>query len=191
MAILSWIMNLSSRYFIGIIGSTFEAGIFVAAFSIASRPFNMLSGIATNFFRPVLFEATSKGEIIKIKLVFKLWLLTILMAGILLMGIFIFGGKFIADLLLSAEYRSNVSILFFFIGLGYFILAIYQIFENFLFAFKKTKETLYSSIIGTIVFIVCNLLLVTYYSSTGAAISVSIAFGLQLITIIYFYKLKS
>lgn len=190
MAILSWIMNLSSRYFIGIIGNTFEAGIFVAAFSIASRPFIMLSGIATNFFRPVLFEATSIEADSKVRIIFNYWLLTILVFGIILICIFAFGSNYISEFLLSPEYRKNIASLFLYIGLGYFFLAIYQIFENFLFAFKKTKVILYSSIFGTIVFIVSNILLVTNYSSTGAAISVSIAFGLQLISIILFFISK-
>lgn len=189
-AILSWIMNLSSRYFIGIIGNTYEVGIFVATFSIASRPFILLSSVTTTFFRPILFEAVTKSEKIKVKLIFKLWLLTNFLAGIFLIAALILGNKFISNLLLSSEYRSNIAILFVFIGLGYFMLSIYQVFENFLFAYKKTREILYSSIVGTIVFIISNLILVHYFSSSGAAISIFISFTIQLITIYLFFISK-
>lgn len=83
--------------------------------------------------------------------------------------------------------RSNFEIKFSFIGLGYFMLSIYQVFENFLLAYKKTKEILYTSIVGTIVFIISNLILVNYFSSSGAAISVFISFTIQLITIYLFF----
>lgn len=191
MAFPSWIMNLSSRYFIGFIGSTYEVGIFVAAFSIASRPFIMLSGIVTVFLRPILFEAFSKEQSNKIKIILKSWILSVLILGTLTLSVFIFGNKLIAEFFLASEYRSNTLELFFFIGLGYFLLAIYQIFENFLFAMKKSKQILYSSIIGTFTFLITNFLLVTYYSTTGAAISITISFAVQLAVVLTFFIFRN
>lgn len=187
MAFLSWIMNLSSRYFIGISEGTYEAGIFVASFSIASRPFIMLSGIATSFFRPILLEAFSKDERKKINLVLRSWIIAILISGLLILSIFIFGNKLIAEFFLSSEYRTNTLVLFFFIGLGYFFLALHQIFENFLFAMKKTNLILYASIVGTLTFLITNYLLVPIYSTTGAAISISIAFAVQFVVALSFF----
>ncbi len=187
MAFLSWIMNLSSRYFIGFIGSTYEAGIFIASFSIASRPFIMLSGIATLFFRPILLEAFSKDERKKINFILRSWIIAILFLGLLTLVILIFGNKLIAKFFLSSEYRINTLVIFFFVGLGYFLLAIYQIFENFLFAMKKTKEILLINIIGTFTFLITNFLLVTKYAITGAVISITISFALQLAAVIAFF----
>jgi O-antigen/teichoic acid export membrane protein len=187
-AILSWIMNLSSRYFIGFTDSTYEAGLFVASFSIASRPFIMVSGVATSFFRPILLQATSKNDMSKISLVLKFWLITIVSGGTLLIIMFIFGSNLIANILLAPEYRKNSIILFLLIGLGYFGLAMFQVFENFLFAQKRTKEILYSNIVGTFIFIISSLILVKYFLSIGAAIAVAIAFIFQLLSVIYFFK---
>lgn len=187
-AILSWIMNLSSRYFIGFTDSPYEAGIFVASFSIASRPFIMVSGVATSFFRPILLQATSKNDISKISLVLKFWLITVVSGGTLLIIMFIFGGNLIANILLAPEYRKNSEILFLLIGLGYFGLAMFQVFENFLFAQKRTKEILYSNIVGTFIFVISSLILVKYFLSIGAATSVTIAFIFQLLSVIYFFR---
>ncbi len=174
--ILSWIMNLSNRYIIEILGNTADVGIFIASFSIASRPFIMLGGVATNFFRPILIEVLSSNEINKSRFVFFSWLLTVTITGTLLMLLFFFGSKIIADTFLSNDYRADATKLFIFIALGYFFLAIYQVFENFLFATKNTKITLKISIIATFVFIISNFILISIYSTFGAALSVAIGF---------------
>lgn len=180
-AILSWVMNLSNRYIIELIGNTADVGIFIASFSIASRPFIMLSGIATIFFRPILIELISSKEIVKSKYVFFSWLLTVTITGTLLMVFFIFGSKFIASVFLSDGYRSNARDFFILIGLGYFFLAIYQVLENFLFATKNNKIILRISIIATLVFILSNFILISIYSTFGAALSVSIGFFCYLV----------
>lgn len=189
-AMLSWIMNLSSRYFLGIYSSTYEAGLFVAAFSIASRPFTMLSGVITSFLRPILFQAQSKKDEHKIRRVKKIWIYSILTGGIIVMITLILGNEIITRTLLAKEYRSNSLVLFFYIGIGYFGLAAYQAFENFLLAIKKSKEIMYANIVGAVIFIICNIILVKYYSLIGAAISISVSFIFQLLIIIILY-LKS
>lgn len=185
-AVLSWIMNLSNRYIIEILGNTADVGIFIASFSIASRPFIMISGIATNFFRPILIEILSSNQIDKSKIVFLTWLLTVLISGIFLMLLFILGSKILADVFLSNDYRAEATKLFIFIASGYFFLAIYQVFENFLFATKNTKIILKISIISTVVFITSNFVLISIYSTLGASLSISIGFFCYLV-LGYFY----
>lgn len=180
-AILSWIMNLSNRYIIEILGNTADVGIFIASFSIASRPFIILSGIATNFFRPILIEVLSSNEIIKSRFVFFSWLITVTIIGTILMLLFFFGAKIIAAIFLSNDYRTEAIKLFIFIALGYFFLAIYQVFENFLFTTKNTKIILKISIVSTIVFIASNFALISIYSTFGASLSISIGFFCYLV----------
>lgn len=187
-AILSWIMNLSSRYFLGIYSSTYEAGLFVAAFSIASRPFTMLSGVVTSFLRPILFQAQSMNNEEKVKIIERSWLYLIAACGLVFLIILVAGNEIITSLLLAKEYRSSTFQLFLFIGIGYFGLATFQVFENFLLAKKKSKEIMYANIVGTITFIVSNILLVEYYTLIGASISVSISFLIQLLVIILLFK---
>lgn len=187
MALISWLMNLSSRYFIGIINNSYEVGIFVASFSIASRPFTMLSGVATNFLRPILLQAISKNERIKVKKLFTLWLGIVLIGGLVLMLLFIFAGSFIAEILLAESYRSNAAIFFCLIGFGYFSLAVYQVFENFLLSKNKTNYILYSTISGASTFLISNLIFVNLFAATGAAFSILISFSIQLLAIVFYY----
>ena len=189
-AVLSWIMNLSSRYFIGFIDNLYEAGLFVAAFSISSRPFTMLSGVIGGFLRPILFQAHSNENKQKSELVKKYWLSAVSVLGTAMVLILFFGSDLIANILLAKEYRQTSSLLFLFIGLGYFALAMFQVFENFLLAEKRTKDILYANIFGVIIFIVFSLVLVKEYSSLGAAIAIAVSFVFQFLAAFYFYKYK-
>jgi O-antigen/teichoic acid export membrane protein len=189
-AILSWIMNLSSRYFIGFINDAYEAGLFVAAFSISSRPFNMLSGVITGLFRPILFHAYSQGDNQKVDLIKKYWFFAISVLGTATILIIFFGRDFIANTLLAREYRENSSKLFLFIGLGYFGLTMFQAFENFLFAEKRIKDILYANVIGTSIFVTSSYFLVSELSSFGAAIAVAISFSVQAFTAFYLYRYR-
>lgn len=189
-ALLSWFMNLSSRYFIGFIDNTYQAGLFVAAFSIASRPFTMLSGVITGFLRPILLQAFSQNDFQKIKIISKYWIYSILILGFAMILILFFGSELLSNILLAKEYRQSSSVLFLFIGLGYFALAMFQVFENFLLAEKRTKDILYANILGAIIFTISSLILVQEYSSLGAAISISVSFSIQFLAVFYFYKYK-
>lgn len=189
-SILSWTMNLSSRYFIGFIDDVYLVGIFVAAFSVASRPFIMLSGVVTSFLRPILLQAFSQNDFHKVKIISKYWLLTISVIGTAMILILFFGSDLIANILLAKEYRENSSTLFLFIGLGYFGLALFQVFENFLLAEKRTKYILYANIVGTSIFVILSFILVRELSSVGAAIAVAVSFSIQAFTAFYLYKYK-
>ena len=101
-----------------------------------------------------------------------------------------FGSDVIANTLLAKGYRENSSILFLFIGLGYFGLALFQVFENFLLAKKRTKYILYANIVGTSIFVILSFTLVRELSSIGAAIAVGSSFLIQAFSVFYLYKYK-
>lgn len=189
-AIVSWISNLGDRYIIGHYMSLNDLGIYTAVYSIASRPFLMLGGILSGFFRPILFQAESRNDKLKANKTFVIWLIctsTIFFFSII---IYLIGGNFIINLLLSKSYAQNVFLIFLVIGIAYAFFSLNQIIENRLYSFGQSKKVIMPGIIVAIVNLTTNFLLVPIYGIEGAAFATLAAFIVQLLitsSILYYY----
>lgn len=182
-AILGWVNNLGDRYIIGSYLSLTEVGLYVAAYSISSRAFIIPNGIISGFFKPILFQAESKKQLVKSKLIFKFWILCVIIISSILLCIFYFWGAFIAEIFLAKAYRELAPELFIWIGLGYSFQAIYQAIENRLYSYFESSKVLIPTIIGAVTNILLNVTLLPILGILGAAITTALSFLFQTIAI--------
>jgi O-antigen/teichoic acid export membrane protein len=183
-AVITWILSLGNRYILSSYTTLVEVGVFTAAFSISSRPFLFLSGIIANFFRPILFQAESDKN--KAGKVIKLWLiLTTALSFLVFFSLFL-GGPLLADLFLAENYHLNIHTLFITIGTGFLFFSIFQVFENILLSYEKSRFVLYCNIIAVIIFFVANFFLIENFGIVGAGIAVTTVYFFQLMAGIYF-----
>ncbi len=162
-----------------------DVGIYTAVYSIASRPFLMIGGILSGFFRPILFQEESKKDFAKAQRAFKFWIriaTIIFLIGIL---IFITGGNVIIDLLLAKSYAENAYLIFIIIGTAYAFVNLTQILENRILSFGKSNRILLPSILSVIVNLSANYFLIPKYGIQGAALATLIAFVIQFLITFY------
>jgi O-antigen/teichoic acid export membrane protein len=188
MAIIIWILSLGNRYILNSYNSLIEVGIFTAAFSISSRPFLFFSGVIGNFFRPILFQAESENNKTKTNKVIKIWLVITSVLSVLVFLVFFLVGDAIAGILLAEEYHSNISKLFITIGLGYLFFSIFQVIENIMFSYEKSRLVLYCHITAVVTFFVANIILIEQFGIIGAGFAVGIVYLIQLLSGIFFLK---
>lgn len=185
LAIFSWISNLGDRYIIQNFLSLREVGIYTAVYSIASRPFLMINGVLTGFFRPVLFQKESIKELLTAKKTFEIWLFTASLIFIVTITIYALLGKIIINLLLSEAYSHNTYYIFLIIGIGYSIFSLNQILESRILSYGVSKKILLPNIISAIINILVNIVCLPIYGLEGAAFATALAFLLQLFITVY------
>lgn len=169
LAIVSWISNLGDRYVIGNFMSLNDVGIYTAVYSIASRPFIMLGGVLSGFFRPILFQAESRNDKLKANKTFVIWLICTATVFFLSIIIYLIGGNFIINLLLSKSFTQNVFLFFLVIGIAYAFFGLNQILENRIFSFGDSSKIIFPNIITALLNLMANFFLVPIYGIKGAA----------------------
>uniref|UniRef100_A0A7V2ZK89 Polysaccharide biosynthesis protein C-terminal domain-containing protein n=1 Tax=Ignavibacterium album TaxID=591197 RepID=A0A7V2ZK89_9BACT len=183
LAIVSWISNLGDRYIIGNYLSLTEVGIYTAVYSIASRPFLMMGGVISGFFRPILFQKEGNKDSLSAKKVFKVWLITTITVFSLGILVYLLFGDFIIKILLAKTYAQDVSSIFLIIGISYAIFSINQIIENRFYSFGLSNKVILPSIVAAIVNLIVNILLIPIYGIDGAALATLLGFSLQFFTV--------
>jgi len=185
LAVVNWILNLGNRYILGAYNGLVDVGLFTVAFSIASRPFIMISSVMSSFFRPILFQAESNRDSSKASTIFSYWMAGISIIGSLGVTGFLFFGDTIAKLLLAEEYRVQAPSLFKWICIGYALYGIIQTIENRILSFGKSRRIILPSIIGAIINIFAGIILIPILGIIGAAQSVFFSFFIQMLVITF------
>lgn len=191
LAIVAWISNLSDRYIIGNFLNLNEVGIYTAVYSIASRPFLMMGGILSGFFRPLLFQKESQNDSVNARKTFKVWVLTTLFIFSLGVILYLLGGNLLIKLLLAKAYANNTYLIFIIIGIAYAIFSFNQIIENRILSFGNSNKIIYPNAIAAIIKLIVNFLLIPYYGINGAAFATLTSFIIQLLLLLSIYfKIK-
>lgn len=188
LAIISWVSNLGDRYIIGNYLSLNEVGIYTAVYSIASRPFLMVGGILSGFFRPILFQKETQNDYVNARNIFRIWVLTSLVIFSLGITIYYFGGYFLINLFLAKAYSQNVYLIFVIVGIAYAVFCLNQIIENRIFSFGSSHKILLPSAAAAIINIVTNFLLIPVLGIDGAAFATLLAFFVQIVIAIMVLK---
>ncbi len=168
LAFVGWINSLSDRYIVGGMLGTAQVGIYAATYGLMSRPFSMVGGIMSQTLRPVYFQAVSAADKHLEKKILRTWITGVFSVCILGVVAVFFLRDWIALLLLAEEYRGG-AILMPWIAAGIGFQVISQIFENVLFAFKRTKLILLIHSVGAAICVVSVYLLVGRFGLIGAA----------------------
>lgn len=179
LAIFGWLSGMGDRYVIGGMLGLEQAGLYAAAYGIASRPFLMLAGIVELTMRPVLYNAISSGDAVVTARTKHFWILlagtgaTLGVLGFLLLSVPVGG------LLLAADYRSATSLMPW-IAFGYALYVTSNVFSRFCYAFDDTRAVLILTIAGSVVGISVLVPAIIFFGLFGAAAAVPLRFGIEL-----------
>jgi O-antigen/teichoic acid export membrane protein len=108
MGVLGWISGFADRYIIAGMLNVKQTGYYSVAMGLVGRPYNIVTGAYTAYFKPNLFAAVSDNNLKSIKKTLLYWLLGVLIVGLIGALLFLISGKFIVQLLLSTEFRGHV-----------------------------------------------------------------------------------
>lgn len=180
LGLVSWLSNQADRYFIGGVIGLEQAGLYAAAYGLASRPAMSLCGIVEVTLRPVYYAAVSSGDEARARRIFLVWLAMVaaIAGGVFL--VFLLFSDVVAGLLLGAPYRSSASLIPIIAG-GYSLLAVAQVFAGAMYANRDTQGVLATEASGALARVSMGIAGTYLYGVTGAAASVVAAFTLQLV----------
>lgn len=185
LALLGWINGVGDRYVIGGMIDLDAAGLYAAAYGLASRPFLMLFNIIETTLRPQLHDAVATADSAAINAA-KQPLLLATVAGAAI-GVLAFVGLShpTAKLIFGPGYDGAAGLMPW-IALGYSFKVSANVFSRYCYAFDDTRAilalTLFAAVSGLVVLIPA----IALDGLPGAAKAVPVYFGLELILSILF-----
>ena len=180
LAIVGWIISLSDRYIIGGLLGMADVGIYAASYGLISMPFLITSGAVSQALRPMYFQSVSTDNKSLEKKMFLIWLTA--MSFLCLVGVIAvyYFRHWIAVCLLAREYRSGTLLMpWIAAGIGFQVIS--QIFENILFAYKRTGFVLLVHSAGAIICVVSVVCLISRFGLVGAAVACPVYYSSMLI----------
>jgi len=187
-ALVSGVNSLSDRYIIGGALGFEQLGIYAAASSLMIRPFIIACGVIEQSVRPIYFDSVA-SESSDSKFILRKWIL--FASGICVSGILLVVGlrHQIVNLVLAPKYRSIVDLLPW-LALGYACYSISFIYENVLYAYKKTVVIFKINTFMSVITVFTTLIMIYTFGLLGAAMSVVLLNILKLI-LLRFCSLKT
>lgn len=180
LGLVSWANGLADRYLIGAVLGVGAAGIYAAAYGLASRPLLMLSGTLELFMRPAYQAAVSRGDGVAARRLFRAWLGLLALAGGLGVALIALWREPITRLLLGADFRAAADLLPW-IAAGYALLTLAYVYERTLLARAQTRRVLAVNATTAAVAALATLAGVHFGGVMGAAMAVPAYFGFQLL----------
>jgi len=180
MVLVSWVSNLADRYVIAALLGTGQAGLYVAAYSLASRPFIMISGGLTLLIRPILFEAVEQDSPKEATQIFQRWIGVMVLATTVLLVVIRLFGDAVARILLAAEYRGAAPAVFFWVGLGYGLLGVAQAMENRILSLGHSRRLVWPAVLTAVSNVALSFLLIPRHGIVGAAQATAASFFVYL-----------
>jgi len=180
LAIVGWTISLSDRYIIGGLLGMADVGIYAASYGLISTPFLITSSAVSQALRPLYFQSVSTDNKSLEKKTFLVWFTTT--SSVCLFGVIAvyYFRHWIAVCLLAREYRSGTLLMpWIAAGIGFQVIS--QIFENILFAYKRTSFVLLVHSVGAIICVVSVVCLISRFGLVGAAVACPIYYSSMLI----------
>lgn len=181
---LGWLSGLGDRYLIAGLLNLHDAGLYAAAYSLASRPFLMLSGIVELTMRPVLQNAIAAGDASLIARAKTIWLSAIFGGALLGVLAFVLMKEWVSAILLAPQYHSATNIMPV-IALGYALYNVATVYTRFCYAFDDTKAVSLITLSGVAAGFVVLFPAVGAYALAGAAAAVPTRFAIELAAAIF------
>ena len=180
LAIFGWLSGMGDRYVVAGLLSLEDAGLYAAAYSLASRPFLMMSGVVELTMRPILQNAIAEKNMLLIARVKRIWLLIMTAGAALGVLCFTFLSTWVGHLLLAPEYHSATALMPW-IALGYALYNVATVYTRFCYSFDDTRAVTMITTLGALLG-VGTMVPATYFAGlAGAGGSVSVSFGVQLL----------
>ena len=180
LGLVDWTNGVADRYIIGHTLSLADAGVYAAAYGIASRPFLMLGQVIELAVRPVYQAAVSAGQRSKANKLLQYWFILVCVAGICGVLLLNLWRDDLAALLLGVEYRRG-AVLMPWIAAGYVVLSAAQVFQRVCFAHGNSHSVLWIQTTAALVGLAATLVGVHYWGLIGASMAVSATFVVQFV----------
>lgn len=178
LAVFGWFSGMGDRYIIAGLLSLQDAGLYAAAYALASRPFLMLSGVVELTMRPVLQNAVAAEDAALVARTKTAWLL-IMIAGAAF-GVICFAllSEWVGRLLLAEQYRSATNLMPW-IAIGYALYVVSNVFSRFCYIFDNTQAVLFLTVAGATIGLPIMIPAIIYWGLFGATLAVVVRFGIE------------
>ncbi len=181
LSVLGWLSHQADRYVLAALAGPASVGLYVAAFSLGSRPILMANGMLSDLLRPVLFEAENRNDKHKSRYIFLIWLASVIGIGLFGIAGYWILGQWVISVLLAEEYRSGAHTILMWIGVAYTLYGLILVIENRILGAGESRRLMITQAAGAIGNILFALLLVPQQGMLGAAEASAISFGIQLL----------
>ncbi len=174
LALLSWVTQLSDRYFLAGLDSVDAAGIYAATYGLASMPFVIAGGVVRLTLRPVLNDAVSRGDLARERRTVLLWLAVAgggLGAGLVPVTLF---RDLLVRLILGEAFWGGADLVPW-IAAAHVVQGVQLAFEAMLAAQRRTRALLVVQVVGAVASIVAYSVLIPLRGAEGAAIGTFLA----------------
>ncbi len=180
LGLFSWISSVGDRYFIGGLLGLDEAGLYAAAYGLASRPFLMVFSMIELTLRPVLQNAIADADLKRIADAKLAFILSTNAAAVLGVLGFVLLSDWVAGLFLAPHFRNAVHLMPW-IALGYGLYILSSVFTRFCYAFDDTRGVLALTVVGAVLGIAIMVPSIAAFGLNGASGAVVVSFGVQLV----------
>lgn len=184
LGLIGWANGLGDRYLIGGLLGVTEAGVYAAAYGLASRPLLMLGGTIELFVRPIYQGAVSAADHSKANRVLLLWFAAVVGAGVASVLLIALLRDELARVFLGAQYRSGAALMPWIAG-GYMLLTIAQVFERICYAHARTTRVLLIQATTAVAAAIATTGGILLWGITGAAMAVPVYFSVQVVIAAY------
>ncbi len=175
LAIFGWLSGMGDRYVIGGMLGLEQAGLYAAAYGLASRPFLALFGVIETTIRPILQNAIAHQDMAAVFVVKRRFIVvTICCATLGVLG-FVALTPVMVSLFLADEYHVAGELIPY-IALGYALYMMSCVFARFCYAFDDTKSVLLLTIAGAAVGLATMVPAIYFFGLIGAALAVPARF---------------
>jgi O-antigen/teichoic acid export membrane protein len=179
-ALVSWVSSLSDRYLIGGTHGLDEAGVYVAAYALASRPFVMLTTTLLTLMRPKYYDAISSGHRAEAAHTLRNWLRLSFGLGLSAALLVALARHLIVAVTLDARYRAAADLLLP-ITLGYAFSTCAQVYATVCLALKRPSYATLIELTGAVAALVTEIPMIRWRGAVGAAWAVPMYYGVQML----------
>ena len=177
LAITAWISTFGDRYFIRLLLTAPDVGIYAAVYGLSSRPFTIFNAILIQLFRPIYFDHLARGERETARRIFTKWIMlatSVMAAGVVVAHL---SKRLVVYLTLNERFRSGVNLIVP-IALGHALLCLAQTMNVVSLGNKRPHLATIAEATGAIASL-SAIPLIYRYGIIGAAWAVPIYYGLQ------------
>lgn len=180
LAIFGWLSGMGDRYVIAGLLTIEDAGLYAAAYALASRPFLMLYGVIELTVRPILQNAIAAGDLKLVARVKRSFLLLVVSGAAFGVVGFALLSEVVAGLMLAVEYRMVAEFMPW-IALGYALYMTSNVFSRFCYAFDGTQAVLTLTVAGSLTGLAVLVPAIHFGGLLGAAAAVPVRFAVELV----------
>lgn len=185
LALFGWLSGVGDRFVIGGLLNMHDAGLYAAAYGLASRPFMMLTAFIELTLRPILYDAVSNNDKELVRISKMAFIISTVSGGVIGVLAFAILDDFIGKLLFAPDYYGAIDLMPW-VALGYALYSLSMVYSRLCYVFDDTKGVLILTATGTLSGFAILLPAIHLGGLPGAVLSVPTQFGVELVLSVIF-----